>query len=626
MNSFIISMVVSFWVRFQNLFKRSILWSVIEKINGFFQRSWGRSSIMSVLESGNDSWKESRAVRLLLSPFTFLAFLKRKLCALLAPKIRSSVICEAARTYVEAFMAVNTRFWGVMLLSATVIFNLLHFLNGAGVNKLVLIVSAVGAVLVILNYNIMRFLTTSHLIDFIKACAGVKDITFDFFDETRTCGRLPIITAVISGAVTGVVMSIMPIYGLLVPFALFGMLLVLRFPVTGVYAAVFIAPLIPFSSMPLAGVCIWTTLSLVIKSVTDESFEWKRDGVGAVLMAFIAVLLVSCIFSFARGASLVVWAMYFVFISFYFTIINTIKTKEQLYGLLRLFVISGALVALYGVMQYAFGWTTTNAWIDEEMFEDETMRVFSTLANPNVLGEYLLLVLPVSAVFFIKDKAKSLSKWVYLGVTGLVFLCLILTQSRGCWLGFMVSIAIFVTFYEGRFWAIIPLILCIVPFVIPQTIVERLMSIGNMEDSSTSYRVFIWMGAIGILRHYLAGGIGMGEAAFGEVYPFFSYNAIIAPHAHNTYLQLLVEGGIPALAVFIAVIVIYLRNTRIIYRFKDKKSYDSVMALGIGAGICGFLFQSLFDYTFYNYRVMAVFFMLIGITMVFKHIHESENV
>ena len=240
--------------------------------------------------------------------------------------------------------------------------------------------------------------------------------------------------------------------------------------------------------------------------------------------------------------SLVVWAMYFVFVSFYFAVINTINTRTQLFSLLRLFVISGALVALYGVMQYVFGWTTTNAWIDEAMFEEETMRVFSTLANPNVLGEYILLVLPVSAAFFLKDKVKTFSKWVYLIVTGILFLCLILTQSRGCWLGFMVSVAIFVTFYEGRLWAVIPFIICLLPFVLPQTIIDRLMSVGDMGDSSTSYRVFIWMGTMGMLRHYLAGGIGMGEAAFNQVYPFFSYNAIIAPHSHNTFLQLLVEG------------------------------------------------------------------------------------
>ena len=179
------------------------------------------------------------------------------------------------------------------------------------------------------------------------------------------------------------------------------------------------------------------------------------------MVLFLIVLLISSLASFARIGSLKVWAMYFVFVGFYFVVINTVKTKEQLYGLFKMLVISGALVALYGVMQYVFGWTTSNAWIDEEMFEDATMRVYSTLGNPNVLGEYLLLILPVAAVYMLKYKWKELSKWTYGAMFLVLALCLVLTQSRGCWIGFMVSVVIFVTFYEGKWWGLIPIVLCI---------------------------------------------------------------------------------------------------------------------------------------------------------------------
>ena len=611
-----------FWARLTD----SRLWAIITAIYLACSRSWQNSRILSFLKGGSDTAKDSRLTRRLYAPFDLLTLISKKINEKLSRAVEQSVICELCRLYVHNFMALNTRFWGTMLLVGTITFNTLHFARGMGINKYVLILSGISAIMLIFNFNVTGFFTGSKAADFAKACAGVKDMTFDFFDEKRTTGRGRFISAVIIGLITGAVMILKPLYGVMVPFAAFGMLLVLEYPITGVYAAVFIAPLIPFSSMPLAGICIWTLIAVVIQSLTDKDFTWKKEGVGAALIAFLLVLLVSCIFSFSQKSSMIVWMMYLVFISLYFAVINTIKTRAQLFGLLRLFAISGALVALYGVMQYIFGWTTTNAWIDEEMFEDDTMRVFSTLANPNVLGEYLLLVLPVSAVFFLKDSVRTLSKWAYLGITGIIFLCLILTQSRGCWLGFMVSVAIFVTFYEGRWWALIPLALCIIPFVIPQTIVERLSSVGNMEDSSTSYRVYIWMGAIGILRHYIAGGIGMGEGAFGEVYPFFSYNAIIAPHSHNTFLQLLVEGGIPALATFIAIIVVTFRSAqKTIKAAPDKKAPAPAMVLGLCAGLCGFLFQSLFDYTFYNYRVMAVFFMLIAIVISFRYVSEEAE-
>ncbi len=624
MNSLIISAVMSFCRVFVKRFTESKIWAFISNINNACKRSWDRSVIMTFLR-GKDT-NRSIIMNIVFLPFTFLEYLSGKLSAYLSERVKKSKLCELGRAYIQGFMALNTRFWGVLGLTMSVVYNALHFAKGMGLNRYVLIVSVISALFILVNYNVTGFLSTSFVADFIKRCAGANTLTFDFYDEEKASSGYAVVGAAVAGVLSGAVMSVMPLYGMLVPFAVFGMLLVLQYPVTGVYAAVFVAPLIPFSSMPLAGICIWTMLSLVVKSLLNADFRWKRDGLGAALILFLTVLFVSCIFSFARMSSLVVWAMYFVFISFYFAIINTVRTRAQLYGLLRVFVISGALVALYGVMQYVFGWTTTNAWIDEEMFEDETMRVFSTLANPNVLGEYLLLVLPVSAVFFLKDKAKSLSKWVYLIITGIIFLCLILTQSRGCWLGFMLSVAVFVTFCEGRLWALVPLVLCILPFVLPQTIVDRLLSIGDMNDSSTSYRVFIWMGTFGILRHYIFGGIGMGEAAFNEVYPFFSYNAIIAPHSHNTYLQLLVEGGIPAFAMFIAVIVIYLQNTRRIFRQRNKRTFNSSMTLALGAGVIGFLLQSLFDYTFYNYRVMAVFFMVMGITMCFRYVYGRKSV
>ena len=119
------------------------------------------------------------------------------------------------------------------------------------------------------------------------------------------------------------------------------------------------------------------------------------------------------------------------------------------------------------------------------------MRVYSTLAHPNVLGEYLILVLPVAGIFMLRDKARNLSKWVYIAIFALLALCLVLTQSRGCWIGFVLSLVIFLTFYEGRWWAFIPVVVLLLPLIVPETVVDRVMSIGNMEDSSTAYRVYI---------------------------------------------------------------------------------------------------------------------------------------
>ena len=586
MNSFILSSIAAFCHSFANAFRKSGLCKLLMKIYNGISGSWKNSSVMTWIRNIGQNESNSVAVRIVRCPFTFLTFIKKKIGKFVESNIKNSFICHWARVYIQNFMAVNTRFLGIMILATVVCYSIV----GMHLSKIALIVGVIGAII---------------------------------YDEKYTNGKLRLVLALLCGIIVGAVMSVSKLYGLAIPFALFGMVLVMHAPITGVYAAVFLAPFMP--TMILAGICLWTALSLVIKSLSDENFKWKFDGVGMCILLLLGVLLVSSLASFARMGSLKVWAMYLVFLTFYFVVVNTVKTKEQLYGLFKIFVISGALVALYGVMQYAFGWTTSNAWIDEEMFEDATMRVYSTLGNPNVLGEYLLLVLPVAAVYMLKNKWKELSKWAY----GLMFLvlalCLVLTQSRGCWIGFMLSVVIFVTFDEGKWWGFIPIVLCILPFIIPQTIVDRIMSVGNMEDSSTSYRVYIWMGTLGMMKHYWLGGIGMGEAAFSQVYPFFSYNAIIAPHSHNLFLQLLVEAGISGLGVFLVMQIVFVKKMSDVYRMDDKKSTDSMLALALGSGVIGFLAQSMFDYTFYNYRVMAVFFMVLAMGMMLLHLKQEDR-
>ncbi len=622
----IITSVIDFFKSFGEKFTQTGIFALIMAVYTAISRSWKNSIIMTLFRKNSREGMVEKSLiwKICRFPFTVVEWIGRIVKKPLANAVENSVFCAWGRSYIQNFMAVNSRFFGIMLLCAALSAFALKLLIDGYVMKWLLIAAALGAVFMIFNYNFMAFLNPSWLVKLIKCCAGFRELNFEFFDENETKGRARLVLAGLIGIVTGAaVILVSPLTGAVIPFAVFGMLAVLWKPIIGVYAAVVIAPIVP--TMLLAGVCIWTAMSLVIYSWINDGFKWKLDGVGLGVILLLAVLFVSSALSFAMLGSIKVWAMYLVLSGFYIVIINTVDTKEGLYGLLRLFVISGALVALYGICQYIFGWTTTNAWIDEEMFEEETMRVYSTLGNPNVLGEFLLLVLPVSAVFMLKDAWKHSSKYIYAGMFALLFVCLILTQSRGCWIGFMLAAVIFVTFYEGRWWSILPIVILLLPLVVPDTIVDRMMSVGNMEDSSTSYRVYIWMATLGMLKTYWLGGIGMGEAAFNEVYPFYSYNAIVAPHSHNTFLQLTVEAGVGALLVFIVMQVVFAQKMQSVYKLNDKKSLDSSMALAIGAGVIGFLAQSMFDYTFYNYRVMCIFFMVMAMGMALKYAVEKNG-
>lgn len=604
MNSAILSFLSAFAVTFAKIFKESRISRMVNSVYNAFSKSWSKSVIMTFLrrpKNGENAGK-SLLFRILNAPFSAMNFAAEKLGRRFSEAAKKSFFINLLSCFMNNILAINTRFYGCIILAVLTVRELALLKFGVGCA----VFAVIGIALALTNFNVTDFLSESRIIRFCLSAVGFGGISLKIYDKNRVNCHYDTAVAVIFGLATGVLSLISPILAIAAAIGLTGLCIVMSYPICGVFFAFAAAPFVP--TMVLAGICILSFISLFAKSLTDENFRWKTDRVGTGLILLLVFLLISSVFSFAPVKSITVWIMYLIFVGFYFVIINTVKTKEQLYSLLKVFAIAGVLVSIYGIIQYVFGLDTTNAWIDEDMFEEATMRAYSTMGNPNVLGEYLLLLIPISAVFMIKGKGKE--RLFYFAATALGMLCMVFTQSRGCWLGLILSAAVFVTFYNGKLWGLAPLLLLIIPFVIPQTMVNRMMSVGNLEDSSTSYRVFIWLGTLQMLKDFLLGGIGMGEGAFRTVYPLYSYNAIIAPHSHNTYLQLLVEGGICTLLIFIAVMCVFFKTIHAVYAENKKHDTDAVLALAVGSGILGFLLQSMFDYTFYNYRMMAMFFMI----------------
>ena len=126
-----------------------------------------------------------------------------------------------------------------MILATVVCYSIV----GMHLSKIALIVAVIGAIMSVFNFNLMSFLNPSKVVSVIKSAAGFKNLDFEFYDEKYTNGKLRLVLALLCGIIVGAVMSVSKLYGLAIPFALFGMVLVMYAPITGVYAAVFLAPL-----------------------------------------------------------------------------------------------------------------------------------------------------------------------------------------------------------------------------------------------------------------------------------------------------------------------------------------------------------------------------------------------
>ena len=141
-----------------------------------------------------------------------------------------------------------------------------------------------------------------------------------------------------------------------------------------------------------------------------------------------------------------------------------------------------------------------------------------------------------------------------------------------------------------------------------------------MKDTSTSYRVAIWMGTIAMLKDYWFSGIGLGISSFNKVFPIYAYSGTSAQHSHNLYLQIMVENGIMGLIMFFGIMYNFYKETVIsICKKKD------IVLVGIITGMIGFLIQSMTDHTWYNYRIILIFWMIIGFGISLAKLNQEEK-
>ncbi|MDR3311170.1 MAG: O-antigen ligase family protein [Oscillospiraceae bacterium] len=374
-------------------------------------------------------------------------------------------------------------------------------------------------------------------------------------------------------------------------------------------AALAAAPLVPTTAA--AALAAAVAVCAVLKLGARRDFAAEGSRVTKWVLLYVFVSLAGTALSVDFAASLYPGAMYAFFALLAVITPQVVTTRRGFRTAAAALVFGGVLVSGIGLMQYVLRDSLTFNWFDEVLFAG-IRRVYSTLGNPNVLAEYLLLVIPFAGAGIVAAR-DDLRRLFYAGALAVLVLCLVLTFSRGGYIGLAAAALVFLVMLDRRFIIVAVLGILLLPFVLPDTVVNRFTSIGDLKDGSTSYRLSIWLATLTMLRDYWFVGVGPGTAAFNKIYPKYAYDASIAQHSHNLFLQLVCDAGILALFAFLAVVISAVRACAAgLARAGDR--FSRAYRIAAVSAIAGFLVQSMTDYSFYNYRVTLVFWAVVGLT------------
>ncbi len=459
--------------------------------------------------------------------------------------------------------------------------------------------------------------------------AGVPDEKFE--EERRVKNKNSYFVAIIAGMLTGgITYFVSPIR--IVSVLAFACLicLLISFPELGVVLTIFVAPFLGFferSSTVLAIMVGVTALSYLLKvAVGRRTITFRLVDLFVVLFA--VLIFFGGIITSGGRESLASAIMYTVLIMMYFLVVNLMNTREWLERCVSSIAIPSAVIAVIGILGYASS-SMPAKWLDTQMFSGITGRAISSFDNPNMLVTYLILTAPFIWVYF-KRKGMSVSGKI-IAVIGVAasLACTVLTWSRGGWLGMIAAMIIFALInykYVFKYFIIAGISSPFWVRVLPDNIISRFASIGNLADSSTYYRLFTWKGTFKMLGEYFFGGIGVGESAFAQIYPLYSYvGTEVTMHSHNLYLELAVELGIMGLLVF--AIIMFMILQRGLGCIKHNLS-DAVTVTSVSAALSGFvaaLVHGMFDHVWYNYRVFFVFWVVAALMCAFANVYPKRK-
>ncbi|MBI5667313.1 MAG: O-antigen ligase family protein [Chloroflexi bacterium] len=213
--------------------------------------------------------------------------------------------------------------------------------------------------------------------------------------------------------------------------------------------------------------------------------------------------------------------------------------------------------------------------------------------NANEVGGALVWVLPVVAALAVYRWRERLPR---VGVTLAflaVFAALFIGQSRLAIIGLLIALGLIarLLFPRGR-PRNLALLAVIVLGVVEILIINNVFNLGlrqrmlERDEASFSDRVDIWRSGLAILRDYPLTGAGMSMFRYNpirQLYPVEKYKDRILPHAHNEWVQIGSDLGVPGLLVFTGWYIV--AGAMLLVSYRRGSAEVKALVVGVAGGL-----------------------------------------
>lgn len=338
-------------------------------------------------------------------------------------------------------------------------------------------------------------------------------------------------------------------------------------------------------------------------------------SIGFYPLVFFGSIFLAAIYSSARSLSM----RFLVYhISAALCVLVTVSVVRRAEDLIRVAAGGGMCVlvsGLYAVLQRIQGVEVNKSYVDVELNAGMPGRVFSFYQNPNAFAEVLVLLLPL--VLALALCVRTLWGRVFFGGTFLVGCgALLMTYSRASWVGMACAMVVMVFLWKPKLLPGFVVLCCLAVPLLPETVWNRILTIGNLSDSSTASRFPLYQAALKVIQVSPVAGAGLGTAAVQRFIKLRYLYRGSAPfvHAHNFYLQIWLEAGLLGVGSFVASMLWNIKRAAHTVRHCGSSAARTITC-GAAAALCGSMVNGLADYLWNYPRVMCIFWFTFAVAL-----------
>ena len=298
--------------------------------------------------------------------------------------------------------------------------------------------------------------------------------------------------------------------------------------------------------------------------------------------------------------------------------VNVVRTENRL----KLMIWLAFAVSLYLSFNAVSDYTTGNFREGSAFYNNQRIggAIRGLFGNSNDLAMHLVTMVPLAVGFAFASK--GMRKLLYLAFAVAFTAAIVVTFSRGGFLGLFVALVVMVRKIgrQNKFLSTGALVVALLAVLVlaPGGYTGRLSTIFNSDADATgssSQRTEILKRSIWVTLRYPLFGVGVGN---------FHYKSVHELVTHNAYTEVSSEMGIPALVIYVMLMVYPLRRLREIEKETvdlEEKRKLHYWSIGIQASIIAYMVSSFFGAVAYQWYI----YYIVGYAVALRRIYYVDQ-